>query len=394
MARYIFGECKEQPFYLKKTQKGWKTNLEDFPVDCFNEKTSRAIAVGKLLEFYQGDVDIFSLKLSEARTAEDLKKLLKSKLGCLSTDSSCDVESLLDKDGFLTEKAQKELEDIVSGTKKMRVLKTRLLRKAWITAKGSNKNIRNIGGNQPVYMFAYLQEGKKERVEIIEGATSLKSYEVKLKSLNRNEIHERFEEAIKAIEDSCTVNNFDITGNGKSGEVFIATFTKKATPTESKKVREAFISAFTSPDPDLKNKELVKLVRNLEIKDGNDVTTEALADLRFENSAELEFPYSAEEISVARDALTILGKDKSDDKTEPDTDKDDKDKTVPETGKMSPEEKTARKNIKDKGWNKKDAAKILDGLADRLPTNTHITSKKRLTKALKPVAYVDETKLD
>lgn len=311
MARYIFGENKDQLFYIKKDSDGWTSTLDNFPVNNFTEDTSRNIVVGKLYEQFQNDLDLYSLNLNEALSPEDLKDFLKSKLGCLADNSTVDVETLLDDSGEkLSKEAQKALEAIVAGKKTERTLKTKYLSKAWRTAKGINKAIRNLASKQPVYLFAYLQSGK-----IIEGASQLKAYNVNLKGLTEEDIHKRFESAIKSISKLCQVNDAALADGG---EAVIATFTRKATVSELLDVQKAFKTAFTAEEPqeEPQKKSLVsfakKAFKDLKNKladnEGKEISIDDLKQYQFKNTEEIVFPYSTEEINTAREALLVLGK--------------------------------------------------------------------------------------
>ena len=311
MARYIFGENKDQLFYIKKDSDGWTSTLDNFPVNNFTEDTSRNIVVGKLYEQFQNDLDLYSLNLNEALSPEDLKDFLKSKLGCLSDNSTVEVETLLDDSGEkLSKDAQKALEAIVAGKKTERTLKTKYLSKAWRTAKGTNKAIRNLASKQPVYLFAYLQSGK-----IIEGASQLKVYNINLKGLTEEDIHKRFESAIKSISKLCQVNDAALADNG---EAVIATFTRKATVSELLDVQKAFKTAFTAEEPqeEPQKKSLVsfakKAFKDLKNKladnEGKEISVDDLKQYQFKNTEEIVFPYSTEEINTAREALLVLGK--------------------------------------------------------------------------------------
>lgn len=310
MARYIFGENKEQLFYIKKDSDGWTSTLDDFSVNNFTEDTSRNIVVGKLLEQFQGDIDLYSLSLEEALSAEDLKDFLKSKLGCLSDNSNVDVEELLDESGEkLTKEAQKALEAIVSGKQKERTLKTKYLSKAWRTANGANKAIRNLASKQPVYLFAFLQSGK-----IIEGASKLKVYDINLKGLTEEDIHKRFENAVKSISKLCQVNDIALADNG---EAVIATFTRKATVSELLDVQKAFKTAFTAEEPEEPQKKSLVSFAKKAFKDlknklsddaGKEISIDDLKQYQFKKTEEISFPYSTEEINTAREALLVLGK--------------------------------------------------------------------------------------
>lgn len=310
MARYIFGESKDQLFYIKKDSDSWTSTLNDFPVNSFTENTSRKLVVGKLLEQFQDSLDLYSLSLEEALSAEDLKDFLRSKLGCLADNSNVDVEELLDDSGEkLTKEAQKALEAIVSGKQKERTLKTKYLSKAWRTANGANKAIRNLASKQPVYLFVFLQSGK-----IIEGASKLKVYDINLKGLSEDDIHKRFENAVKSISKLCQVNDIALAD---SGEAVIATFTRKATVSELLDVQKAFRAAFTAEEPEEPQKKALvsfakKAFKDLKNKLSNDtgkeISVDDLKQYQFKKTEELSFPYSTEEINTAREALLVLGK--------------------------------------------------------------------------------------
>ncbi len=342
MARYIFGENKDQLFYIKKDSDGWTSTLDNFPVNNFTEDTSRNIVVGKLYEQFQNDLDMYSLNLNEALSPEDLKDFLKSKLGCLADNSTVDVETLLDDSGEkLSKETQKALEAIVAGKKTERTLKTKYLSKAWRTAKGANKAIRNLASKQPVYLFAYLQSGK-----IIEGASQLKVYNVNLKGLTEEDIHKRFESAIKSISKLCQVNDAALADNG---EAVIATFTRKATVSELLDVQKAFKTAFTAEEPqeEPQKKSLVsfakKAIKDLKNKladnEGKEISIDDLKQYQFKNTEEIVFPYSTEEINTAREALLVLGKTpKKKDSTKKDKAKNPAEEKKPETSKEEPKE--------------------------------------------------------
>lgn len=307
MARYIFGESKDQLFYIKKDSDSWTSTLNDFPVNSFTENTSRKLVVGKLLEQFQDSLDLYSLSLEEALSAEDLKDFLRSKLGCLSDNSNVDVEELLDDSGEkLTKEAQKALEAIVSGKQKERTLKTKYLSKAWRTANGANKAIRNLASKQPVYLFVFLQSGK-----IIEGASKLKAYDINLKGLSEDDIHKRFENAVKSISKLCHVNDIALAD---SGEAVIATFTRKATVSELLDVQKAFRAAFTAEEPQKKalvsfaKKAFKDLKNKLSNDAGKEISIDDLKQYQFKKTEELSFPYSIEEINTAREVLLVLGK--------------------------------------------------------------------------------------
>ena len=335
MARYIFGENKDQLFYIKKDSDGWTSTLDNFPVNNFTEDTSRNIVVGKLYEQFQNDLDLYSLSLNEALSPEDLKDFLKSKLGCLADNSTVEVETLLDDSGEkLSKEAQKALEAIVAGKKTERTLKTKYLSKAWRTAKGINKAIRNLASKQPVYLFAYLQSGK-----IIEGASQLKAYNVNLKGLTEEDIHKRFESAIKSISKLCQVNDAALADGG---EAVIATFTRKATVSELLDVQKAFKTAFTAEEPqeEPQKKSLVsfakKAFKDLKNKladnEGKEISIDDLKQYQFKNTEEIVFPYSTEEINTAREALLVLGKTpKKKDSTKKDKAKKPAEEKKPET---------------------------------------------------------------
>lgn len=315
MSRYIFGECNEQPFYLKKDEDDrWETSLEDFPLDEFSESTTRELAIGKLLEHYQGNVEIFSLKLSEAKSTGEVLELLRTKLGSLSEGSNGNVEDLLDDGDKLTKKAQNALEKITSKKAETRILKTKYLSKAWSTIKGTNAAIRNLAVKQPAYLFVFLKDGT-----IVEGASKLSQYKLNLsKDVTEEKINKQIKMAVRNIDNLCNAAVYNLTDDGKA---VIATFKKDSNANEATKVQKAFRDAFTKlEDAEKKDdsKGLVKLVMKKAMDSFKNAFSHEkeikVADLKkyqFISTIKIEMPYTTEEVNIAREALLVLGKPKA-----------------------------------------------------------------------------------
>lgn len=332
---YVFGDYGTSEICFKKFRSGWRNISEcsEFRNVTFPADYKANIVKGKLLELYGKDIDIFMVKLNEAKTPEQLKELLKTKLGSLGKTNNANVEDLFDDDQkSLTSDAFKTLEKITTGKVK-RVLNTKFLTNAWYTLRGANKNIRNLNARQGAYLFAYFSNGK-----ILEGASSPEVLEFSLdfKQTDVNDIHQRFEKAVNAVKDLGIANFTKIKDpSGNVGEAVLISLAKSASVTDLNNLQKTFRDSFTA-DATPEKKGLVNIVKKFasklqdlfKAKNGKAVKLQGYS---FPETTTFEMYYSQEEIDIAREAMTTL-KPKAKKDAKNDKDSKSKSKTASKSG--------------------------------------------------------------
>lgn len=332
---YVFGDYGTSEICFKKFRSGWRNISEcsEFRNVTFPADYKANIVKGKLLELYGKGIDIFMVKLNEAKTPEQLKELLKTKLGSLGKTNNANVEDLFDDDQkSLTSDAFKTLEKITTGKVK-RVLNTKFLTNAWYTLRGANKNIRNLNARQGAYLFAYFSNGK-----ILEGASSPEVLEFSLdfKQTDVNDIHQRFEKAVNAVKDLGIANFTKIKDpSGNVGEAVLISLAKSASVTDLNNLQKTFRDSFTA-DATPEKKGLVNIVKKFasklqdlfKAKNGKAVKLQGYS---FPETTTFEMYYSQEEIDIAREAMTTL-KPKAKKDAKNDKDSKSKSKTASKSG--------------------------------------------------------------
>lgn len=332
---YVFGDYGTSEICFKKFRSGWRNISEcsEFRNVTFPADYKANIVKGKLLELYGKDIDIFMIKLNEAKTPEQLKELLKTKLGSLGKTNNANVEDLFDDDQkSLTSDAFKTLEKITTGKVK-RVLNTKFLTNAWYTLRGANKNIRNLNARQGAYLFAYFSNGK-----ILEGASSPEVLEFSLdfKQTDVNDIHQRFEKAVNAVKDLGIANFTKIKDpSGNVGEAVLISLAKSASVADLNNLQKTFRDSFTA-DATPEKKGLVNIVKKFasklqdlfKAKNGKAVKLQGYS---FPETTTFEMYYSQEEIDIAREAMTTL-KPKAKKDAKNDKDSKSKSKTASKSG--------------------------------------------------------------
>lgn len=332
---YVFGDYRTSEICFKRFRSGWRNISEcsEFRNVTFPADYKANIVKGKLLELYGKDIDIFMIRLNEAKTPEQLKELLKTKLGSLGKTNNANVEDLFDDDQkSLTSDAFKTLEKITTGKAK-RVLNTKFLTNAWYTLRGANKNIRNLNARQGAYLFAYFSNGK-----ILEGASSPEVLEFSLdfKQTDVNDIHQRFEKAVNAVKDLGIANFTKIKDpSGNAGEAVLISLAKSASVTDLNNLQKTFRDSFTA-DATPEKKGLVNIVKKFasklqdlfKAKNGKAVKLQGYS---FPETTTFEMYYSQEEIDIAREAMTTL-KPKAKKDAKNDKDSKSKSKTASKSG--------------------------------------------------------------
>lgn len=413
MAKYIFGKYQDQDFCFENSDSGWKCENEFFKDVTFPANIDYKKVKLNILEKYS-TVKFFKSHLNEDFSEDQLKEYLKTKLGCLVAGGKIEVTDLFnspDDQSFtnLKNDVKQKLLDVAEGKEKERTLKTKLLKKAWITLRGANANIRNLNDKQGAYLFAYTKDGT-----VVEGVSGSKVYgwKIGVKNLDETEIQNRFEKALQVIDNSACVNSVKINSPAQ-GEAVLVTLDRNKSLGDINNIQKAFREAFTETDDSEKNilgklfGAVVKTFQELFAKPGAPVD---LSDYELMETTEIKMFYSEEEVEVAKEIIGLMGDiEKSDDKSpDEDSSEDEPKAKKPRTGFSSTTFGNRLRKVKAKypklykaasyeagklkdDWNQESASVILDA-ASKAIKNSNWKDKKKLGDVLRQVNLIESEK--
>ena len=319
---FVFGEYKGKDFYIERVCEEWKSSAEEpdiYSTDYPRSYYSKNEVIGKLYEKYGADIDIYRPRLSEARSKTQLKELLTSQLGGLSTNVHVNIKDLFDSAGNLEKAAADKLKAITSSkAREPRILETIYLYNAWKAVTGTSK-YRSLKEFVAAYLFLYTRDGR-----IIEGTPSgLQEWTVDTKVTNSKDIRNRFKKAISKIEADSIVGEVNSLILEDGGEACLITLAKNDNSVSVlEKLQANFRKIFSQETPQTakvsvasKASSLLQgIFGNKSNKDSKDVevkkiNSDQLKNILFKMPTKIKMSYTQEEVDLARDILNAFKTD-------------------------------------------------------------------------------------
>lgn len=316
---FVFGEYKGKDFYIERVCEEWRSSAEEpdiYSTDYPRSYYSKNEVIGKLYEKYGADIDIYRPRLSEARSKTQLKELLASQLGGLSTNVHVNIKDLFNSTGNLEKAAADKLKAITSSkAREPRILETIYLYNAWKAVTGTSK-YRSLKEFVAAYLFLYTKDGR-----IIEGTPSgLQEWSVDNKVTNSKDIRNRFKKATSKIEaDSIVgeVNNLILEDGGEACLITLAKNDNSVSVLE--KLQANFRKIFSQEAPQTSKVSIASkassllqgIFGNKSNKDSKEVevkkiNSDQLKNILFKMPTKIKMSYTQEEVDLARDILNTF----------------------------------------------------------------------------------------